>query len=617
MRSQVFTRIVPVSMCLCAVSLPGCDRADTSTTAVKASNTQPAQPAASEAPAEAASATPPLTATQPNTAATKSDSAALTLRDTAPSHPDLTGTKAAAPAQQPMLATLVVKADPPEVDLGDIPTNDSKSGKVRLVNTGETPMTVINARASCGCTTLKFTPNTVIPPHGDLEVDVQMTGGNKPGPIHGKIVTFVVEGQPEVVVPLKGQAVSFVVSDPATLDPEKMPEGKFVLRSIDNTPFGIMSVAPAVIETDKEKRTEHELVVSWDKYRELGANKQLMIYLDHPKCNQVFMNVAWKPEELLAAIKKDQQQRQVNQGAITKGSVPGNEPAAPPAPTPVQDPDAVLAELIKNGQNVEVMQRLQSGLDPNYRDNSGNSLLGMAAKSGNVDLMKALLATDKVELNSTDNVGRTPLMHAATSKNAEAVRLLLDAGVDITTRDNLGNTALSWGAWLGNAQTVQELLDKGSDVEIVSTITGWTPLMLAAAFGEPGAVEALIKAHANLESADMLEGATPLIHAARTGQPESLRLLIKAGANLEMPDRNGLTPLLSCAKNSGGDAEKLKILIDAGANIRAKDNRGLNALDLARKRADMRAADVIKILEPLLAAETPAAASSEPKPAGS
>ena len=51
-------------------------------------------------------------------------------------------------------------------------------------------------------------------------------------------------------------------------------------------------------------------------------------------------------------------------------------------------------------------------------------------------------------------------------------------------------------------------------------------------------------------------------------------------------------------------ADKVQALIDAHANVHAKDNRGLNALELARKRTDMRAAEVIKLLEPILGKES-------------
>jgi ankyrin repeat protein len=52
----------------------------------------------------------------------------------------------------------------------------------------------------------------------------------------------------------------------------------------------------------------------------------------------------------------------------------------------------------------------------------------MAAKVGNVGLMEQLVATKKVDINAADNVGRTALMHAATSKNVAAVKSLHGCG---------------------------------------------------------------------------------------------------------------------------------------------------------------------------------------------
>ena len=128
----------------------------------------------------------------------------------------------------------------------------------------------------------------------------------------------------------------------------------------------------------------------------------------------------------------------------------------------------------------------------------------------------------------------------------------------------------------------------------------------------------LVKAHANIEAGDILQGATPLIHASRTGKIEGIKALVKAGAKLEAKDKNGKTALLAASETSGGTADKIQALIEAGADIHSKDNRGLNALQLARKRTDIRAPDVLKVLEPLLAAETPAEttpAAAAPAPA--
>lgn len=513
-------------------------------------------------------------------------------------------------------ALFIVKAEQSEVDLGEIPTNDSKRGTVTLINTGDTPATVTAAKAGCGCTTLKFSPNTVIPAKEKLAVDVQLSGGTRPGPIHSKTVTFTVEGQPDVIVKLKAQAISFVTFEPAELDPAG--DGKVKLKSIDGQAFRVMSATPAALaELDKESKVEHELTFSWEKFREIGVARQAQVYLDHPKCSWVAIPMKFSQEEIAKEqLRKRQLQREKLGQELLDPNPKKGDPllkAEPVAPTP----EVEVANLIKAGNNEEVIKRLDTGLDVNLKDSTGLTLLGQAAKHGNVELIKALVATKKADLETADKQGRTPLMHAATTRNAQAVRVLLDAGASTATKDAIGSTALSWAAMRGDAASVQELVDAGSDVEAVGLMTGWTPLIWAAAVGDVESIEPLVKANANLEAPDHLEGATPLIRAATMGKPEAIKVLIKLGANIENVDRNGNTAFLAAAGQSGGDVDKVKALVDAGANIRAKDNRGFNALQLARKRTDPRGTAVVALLEPLLGAETPAADDSKtPAPAG-
>lgn len=581
--------------------------------------------------APAAAAIPPLTEAE----------AALTTTDQAPTPPravpvppptdpiDPTDPHSPPAAATPQLKQLAegevfVQVEPKEIDMGDVPTNDTKKATFAVINTSDTPRTIVKISTSCGCTIVKnFSPNTVVAPQEKLELEVQLSGGSRPGPIHGKTVTVNVEGQPPVIVQLKGQAISLVTLEPATLDPETMPEGKFKLKAADGQPFRIMSAQPAVIEGyDKESKAEHELTMSWDKFREIGVRRQTVVYLDHPKCQQVLIPVNFKQEEVAAAAAREAELRRQQRG-INDENVPGEDGVKPdpnlPRAQPMADPDATLANLVKDGKNDEVLKRIATGLDVNHRVNHADAknapLLSLAAKHGNVELIQALLATKKAEIEAADAAGRTPLMHAAQSKNAQAVRALLDAGANVSTRDTLNGTALSWAAGFGNAACVKELVSAKSDVEVVGSITGWTPLLWAVGFGEFESIEPLLDAGANIEVADYIQGATPLIFAARTGKLEAIQILLERGARLETADHNGNTPFLAAAGNSGGTAEKVKALIDAGANIHAKDNRGLNALQVARKRTDIRAADVIKVLEPLLGSETPVEESGE-KPAG-
>ena len=521
--------------------------------------------------------------------------------------------------QQPVdPASIAVKIDPTEIDFGEIPTGDVAARMVKLVNTSDRPVTITTHRVTCGCTALDLPPNTVLGPKEVKEVRVQLSGGPTAAPLVGKKVTFVIEGQPELEVTLKAMAVSFVTQEPAMISPEANADGKITLKSRDGSTFRIISMQPPLVtEFSQEPAAEHTVTIDWNKYREMGVSRKTVFYFDHPKCQSLMANVQFSQDELVREQERLMAEKLKNGGQPLDPAAGANQPIINPAPL---DPNALLAQQIQQGQNDLVLKRIAEGLDPNTRDQQGLSLLSVAAKFGNVDLIKALLNA-KASIDSTDNSGRTPLMHAGTSKNAEAVMLLLDRGASVTTRDTIGGTALSWAAGFGDAASVKALIDAGAEVEIVGRITGWTPLIWASGFGDPASISMLTALGANVEVADFLEGATPMIHAARTGKVEGLQALIKAGAKLETPDLNGLTPLLAAAKNSGGDAAKVKFLIDSGANVKAKDNRGLNALAMARKRTDPRGPDVVKLLEPLLGSETPsdvaapAAASNTPAPA--
>jgi ankyrin repeat protein len=220
--------------------------------------------------------------------------------------------------------------------------------------------------------------------------------------------------------------------------------------------------------------------------------------------------------------------------------------------------------------------------------------------------MSALLNAG-ADKESQDNVGRTPLMSAAQSKNAAAVQALLDAGASIAARDSIGGTALSWASGLGDSGSVQELIDAGADVEIVGSVTGWTPLIWASGFGDPGSIPMLLAARISKRQISPAIA----IHAARTGRMRASGA-VAAGAKIENTDKTGKTPLLAASETAGGTADKIQALIDAGANLNVKDSRGLNALDLAQKRTDMRAPDVVALLQKHI---QPTAAASPAAPA--
>jgi ankyrin repeat protein len=507
------------------------------------------------------------------------------------------GGKVKTPVQPEYEGDPIIVVEPTALDLGDIPTNDAKTGTVMLKNTGDEPRTLINCKTNCGCTAANCQRGKTIKPGEEMEVEIRLSGGSVPRTL-SKTVTFLISDQAPIQLPVRGEAISFVTIEPAILDPEKHPDGKIVLTAIDDEPFTIRSMYPPVYEEfSTEPKVTHEIYMPWDKWRELGQQRKLLFTLDHPRSGKVYGTIA------ASAVDR-------TKGRNTPPRAPQARNADRSTPATKTSPDREFDRLLKQGESAKVIELVNGGeLEIDQPDRTGQTPLIRAARAGDVEVVQALIDAS-ADITVSDRVGRSPLMYAAQSKNAETVHVLLDAGADVSRRDNLGNTTLSWASGFGDAETVQVLIDAGARVDVVGAMTGFTPLIWAAGFGDPESIPILVEAGADLEAPDALQGATPLMHAVRTGGADNVRALLEAGADLEARDNQGKTPLLVAAANSGADAKVIQMLIDAGADLSATDRAGHNALDLARKRTDMRAQEVERLLATKIEGGAPEAAGA-------
>ncbi|MCH2139810.1 MAG: ankyrin repeat domain-containing protein [Phycisphaerales bacterium] len=505
---------------------------------------------------------------------------------------------AAEPAGGTPIRAQVVTAEPAVIELGEFSTTETKEGSVTLKNTGDQPVTVLSAKASCGCTTADFKKNTELQPGEETVVSVRMRGGPTARTLN-KTVTFTIEGYPQVKVPVKGKSIAYVKMTPDRIGINENADGKLVFESIDEQPFKVVNVQPAVAKgtLPDEAKKKHELAIDWDKFLDQAKNTRVTFYFDHPKCTQHF-----------TIVKVDAEQRKIlrenaNQGRnastpSTKGDKQSVLTTSGQANTPTRTTPRVdsLSNLVRRGKAQDLKKRLEGGENPNEVDTSGVPLLAIAAKEGNVNVMEVLVDAG-AEVNQTDRVGRTALMQAGTSKNAEAVRLLIDQGADVNMRDSFIGGALAWTSGFGTAESVQDLLDAGAQVETVGSATGYTPLIWASGFGDPNSIPMLLDAGANIEAKDGIDGDTALMHACKTGKIEGVHMLLERGAVLEAKNRKGMTPLLSAASHANGSVDKLEVLLAAGADASATDNSGRSALDLAKARTDANAEAVILFLQ--------------------
>lgn len=213
---------------------------------------------------------------------------------------------------------------------------------------------------------------------------------------------------------------------------------------------------------------------------------------------------------------------------------------------------------------------LAAGADTEYRDHNGDRALLWAARGLNAEAMRLLLEAGSPPDSETDPYGRTPLMDASFIGDEAAVRLLLDRGADPHRFNQSAETALHFAAWGGSTEMARLLLAAGAHPGVISDVLFRAPLHLAATYGTPELIELLL-ADGPRDPRD-LDGNTPLLMATLSGRTANVASLLDAGARPDIADDNGLTPLLVAARD--GQVETARLLLAAGASVTAVDAVG-------------------------------------------
>lgn len=131
---------------------------------------------------------------------------------------------------------------------------------------------------------------------------------------------------------------------------------------------------------------------------------------------------------------------------------------------------------------VGVLAMLKGGIDPNVKNEKGNTPLIISASLGDLNSVRSLLAY-RADVNAANNDGNTPLIYAARYNHPEVVRELLkpqtlQAPIDINAQNKLGQTALYWAAAKGNDKVVRRLLAADADFTLAAN-NGQIPYVAA------------------------------------------------------------------------------------------------------------------------------------------
>ena len=163
-----------------------------------------------------------------------------------------------------------------------------------------------------------------------------------------------------------------------------------------------------------------------------------------------------------------------------------------------------------------------------------------AAKNGDIETVKTILAGDASKLNALDEEKYTPLHWACIRGYWEVVRYLVEQGADLNMQGGDGGTPLNWAVHHDNVSIAKLMIDKGAKLNIQNQ-WGMTELHTAIWRGNIHVVDYLLD-----QGSDPMiktkEGWTAMHYAFRSGHDNVIELLKKKGVSLRVQDKNGRYP---------------------------------------------------------------------------
>jgi ankyrin repeat protein len=229
---------------------------------------------------------------------------------------------------------------------------------------------------------------------------------------------------------------------------------------------------------------------------------------------------------------------------------------------------------------------LQRGLDINVTDNCGRTLLVQAARAG-YEHAAEFLIQQGLSVHAVDASQLTPLhCAAACSRGAATVRLLLQHGADMHALAEKSVTPLHVAAATSKLQNAEALLAAGADATL-SAEQGITPLHLAVQDGHAALVKLFLEhgAAAVLNTMQYTKrnscGAVSAVMLC--SDSATLKLLLTAGADVQAVASSGDTCLHIAARH-GYSAPVLCLLIKAGADLHAVNSADKTAAQVAHEK---------------------------------
>ncbi|MDO6759577.1 ankyrin repeat domain-containing protein [Tamlana sp. 2_MG-2023] len=231
----------------------------------------------------------------------------------------------------------------------------------------------------------------------------------------------------------------------------------------------------------------------------------------------------------------------------------------------------------QNGDSDSLVKLIE--IDPDAVFKNKRSLIHAVIEAGKPKLLEALLEKSTKNINLQDNEGNTPLHFATYEYNQKLLPLLINAGADPTLINNKGDNIINRMNPDISSENIL-LLKEYTELFTRKSKYDETPMEYALANSYCKSYPAFAQIHFEMnDETEYSKGFTPIQMAAALGVKEALDQLIKENRLNDINDSgNNLLWFLIPLEAYDKENSRIKRIIDAGIEVNHKNNDGVTAL---------------------------------------
>uniref|UniRef100_A0A1X7U753 Uncharacterized protein n=1 Tax=Amphimedon queenslandica TaxID=400682 RepID=A0A1X7U753_AMPQE len=196
-----------------------------------------------------------------------------------------------------------------------------------------------------------------------------------------------------------------------------------------------------------------------------------------------------------------------------------------------------------------------------------------AVTAGNNEAVEFLLQLETVNIDHTNEEGKTALMLACKRRNEGIVHSLLFAGANVNIQDNKGWTALMIASEHNHISIIHILLQANANPHL-KLLDGSNAVMIASCHGNYDVVELLISKRVDYKY-QREDGVNAFIFACQNGHTEIVELLLKEQVDPNVQKKNGWNAFMFACQN--GHTQIVRLLLKEKIDPNVQRNSGGNA----------------------------------------